>query len=351
MKLRRLSAALLAACLALSLAACGPDSQESPSPSQSSSPPPPHNEGPPPSDVPRQEVNLAVLSGPTGVGAAKLLSDSEAGTTMNDYHFTVEADNQQIVALLSSGEADIAAMATNMAANYYWKSEGSIQVIALNTLGVLYILEGNGGESIQSLEDLRGRTLYATGEGANPEYVINYLLEQNGLTPGEDVTIEWLTAEEVSAKMLSGDAECCMLPVPAATALMMQSDGQVRQAVDLTEQWDALNSGSVLTMGCMVVRTQFAQEHPEAVAQFLEEYAQSITYVSDNPEEAAELVAQYGITPSAQIAAQAIPQCNLVCITGEDIRVNVEGYYSVLYQANPASIGGSLPDDAFYYAP
>lgn len=300
------------------------------------------------------EVNLAVLSGPTGVGAAKLLYDSDAGESVNHYNYTVCTDNQQVMAGLTNGDFDIAAIATNVAATLYNKS-GSIQLLALNTLGVLYIL-GPADQPIQYLGDLRGKTLYATGQGANPQYALNYLLSENGLDPETDVNVVWGTADEVNVAMLQGDADYCMLPVPAATALEAKSEGAVKSYISLSDEWDALKNGSQLTMGCVVVRTQFAQENPEAVEAFLDEYAASIAYMADpanlalsdnaNP---AKLVADYGIAPSEGVAVKAIPQCNLVCITGTEMRDTIQGYYSVLCDADPASIGGAIPDDAFYF--
>ncbi len=327
--------------------------------SSSPTPTPTPSAGPSPSATPvstvqptadtRPEVSLMVLSGPTGIGAAKLMADNDAGTTANRYSVTVAAANDEVTVKLINGEADIAAIATNMASNLYHKSDGAVQIAALNTLGVLHILER--GNTVKTMAGLKGKTVYATGQGANPEYVLNYLLAENGLTPGENVEIVWKTAAEVSALMLSGEAEVCMLPEPAATALIVKSDAQVRQALDLTEEWEEVSPDSVLTMGCIVVRTEFAKEHSDAVNAFLTEYASSIDYVNGNVKEAAGLVAQYGITASAAIAETAIPRCNLVCITGNDMREGIQGYYEVLYAANPASIGGSIPDDAFYYIP
>ena len=243
----------------------------------------------------------------------------------------------------------IAAVATNVASNFYHKTDGSIQMLAVNTMGVLYILEK--GDSIQSMADLRGKTIYATGQGANPEYILNYLLTQNGLDPAADVTIQWLTAQEVTANMLSAEDGVCMLPVPAATALLMKDPG-VRQALDLSAEWDAVSS-TPLPMGCIVARREFVEEHPEAVDAFLDLYGDSISFMSDegNRSEAAELVAKYGITANAQIAEAAIPQCNLTLLTGEEMQDTVQAYYEVLYRADPAAIGGSIPYDSLYYLP
>lgn len=334
------------------LAGCAP---KAPAPSASNEPSAQPTDTPAPSAPVGMDVNLAVLSGPTGVGAAKLLADSEEGVTTNRYHYTICTDNQQVMAGLTSGEFDIAALATNVASTLYNKSEGSIQIAAINTLGVLYIL-GPADAPIQSMGELRGKKLYATGQGANPEYVLNYLLTENELDPAKDVDIIWGTPEEVNVAMLQGEADYCMLPVPAATALEAKSEGKLTAHLSLSDQWDELRNGSQLTMGCIVVRTQFAQEHPEAVEEFLREYKGSIEYMSEpgnladetemNP---ARLVERYGIAPSAGIAMKAIPQCNLVCVTGTDMRSAIQGYYEVLYAADPAAIGGSIPDDGFYF--
>ncbi len=333
-----LTAGLLAGCTG------GSGSQSpSPTPSQTVTPTPTPSETAP---AEKQTVNLAVLKGPSGVGAAKLLADSDAGETANDYAYSIMADNTEIVAGLSSGSLDIAAVASNVAANLYNKTNGGIQIAAVSGLGVLYILEN--GDTVQSMADLKGQTLYATGQGANPEYVLNYLLTENGVDPAE-VDIQWKTADEVSALMVSGEARLCMMPVPAATAIQM-SNPDVREALDLSAEWDGLNNGSHLTMTCIAVRTAFAQEHPEAVENFLADYAASVEYVKGDPAAASELVAQYGITPKAKIAELAIPKCSLVCITGKvDMADAIQGYFEVLSAANPDALGGSIPDDGFYF--
>ena len=352
----------LALALVLALAGCGPQNtpvSASPSPSVSPSP----TESVEPTSTPspevtpteptgdRPQVSLAVLSGPTGMGAAKLLSDNDAGTTALDYDVTIAASPDEISGKIINGDLTIAAVSTNLAATIYNKTDKGIKMVALNTLGVLYILEN--GESVQSMADLAGRTIYAPANtrGSNPEYVLNYLLEQNGLTPGEDVTIEWAPSEEITVGMADGTMKLCMLPVPAATSVLMQNQS-TRQALDLTEEWDKVTTGSsMLTMGCLVVQADWAEENPDLLDTFLTEYAASIEYVTGNPDAAAELITQYGITPKAAIAKAAIPQANMVCITGKDMREGIQGYFDVLWQADPTSIGGYIPDDAFYYIP
>lgn len=343
----------LALLCALVLTACGP---KTPAPTQEPSPTveptvePTAEPTPEPTPEAKTAVKLAVLPGPTGVGAAKLLSDNDAGTTANDYTVTVATDNQQVTAGLLNGDFDIAALATNVASNLYHKSNGAIQIACVNTLGTLYILNKGIDDTLNSMADLKGRTIYAFGQGANPEYVLRYLLQENGLDMDKDVTVVWQTLEEVTATMLTGEGELCMLPVPAATALQVKSEGNIQPAFDLSAEWDAVAENSRLAMGCMVVRTAFAQEHPEAVQAFLNEYAQSIDYVSANADgPAAQMVADYGLTPSAAIAAKAIPQCNMIYLDGEDMRDTIQGYFLALFNVDPAAIGGSTPDDAFYF--
>lgn len=352
---KRFTALGLALALTLALAGCGGGAAPSASPAPSQTAPGESvkpSAAPAPSATPtavRPKVNVAMLKGPTGIGAAKLMADNDAGTTALDYTFTVASAPDEITGKIANGELDIAAIPTNFAAVLYGKTGKGIKMAALNTLGVLYVLEK--GNTVQSMADLKGRTIYATGQGSNPEYVLNYLLKQNGLTPGTDVTIEWKASDELAALMASGEIDLAMLPVPAATGVLMQNK-DVRSALDLTAEWNKIvTDGSVLTMGCVVVQAKFAQEHPEEVDAFLKEYAASIDYVKNNVEAASELVAQYGITPKAAVAKAAIPQANLVCITGKDMLEGIQGYYDVLWQAEPKSIGGSIPDDAFYYVP
>lgn len=307
--------------------------------------------------VPYTTVQLGLLSGPTGMGAAKMLADNDAafaqvedgtyaeGGTFVRYEMTLGSDPaNDIVPKLNNGELDIAAIPTNLAATLYNKT-GGVKLLALNTLGVLHILEN--GDSVHSLADLAGRTIYATGQGSNPEYVLNYLLEQNGLTPGEDVTIEWKASEELTTLMASGQIDLCMLPVPAATSVMMQN-ADVRDAIDLNDAWQASGAEGTFTMGCLVARTEWLEENSELVPGILAEYAASIDYANENPTEASQLMEQYGIVPKAAIAEAAIPQANMVCLTGDDLK-GISSYYEVLYAADPTSIGGAIPDDAFYY--
>ncbi len=353
MKKLKMPALLLAASVLFTLAACQPSSSSTePSkevtPASSPEPSAAPTESPGLADDEEPDIRFAVLSGPTGVGAAKLLDgvDNDPASLHASYSYTINTDNSELVAGLSNGEIDIATTASNVAVNLYNKTDGGVKIIAVGTLGVLHILEGNGGTSINSMADLAGKTLYAAGQGANPEYVLRYLLKENGL---EDVEVVFADASEISVKLLSGEIECAMLPVPAATAAIAKGEGKVRQAIDLTEAWDALRNGSQLIMTAVVARTEFVEAHPDKVEAFLTDYEASIRYVNDNVDAASELVAGYNITPSAGIAKQAIPQCHLVFISGADMVASISDYYSVLYSIDPASVGGTLPDADIYW--
>ncbi|MBP8989235.1 MAG: ABC transporter substrate-binding protein [Clostridia bacterium] len=295
-------------------------------------------------------LRLAALKGPTGIGLVKLMADHDAGLTRYDYTFSLSATPDDVVALVSSGQVDIAALPTNVAAILYQKTNQSIQLLAVNTLGVLYILEN--GDRVHSIEDLAGRTLFATGQGAVPEYVIRELLEKAGIA--DQVTVTYKTEHEELATLAAADkVDLVMLPEPFVTSVLNKNK-KMRIALDLTSAWKSMHQNenqSELAMGCMIVNKEFAKKYPQAIATFLEEYKESVDFVNQNPQKAGEWVAQYGIMGDAKLAAQAIPNCHIVCISGEDMKPILEPFFKILYAANPASIGGSLPDDEFYYIP
>lgn len=353
--MKKILSLILAAVLLLSCAACGAagdDTVETTLPTettQASEPSETTETTEPTTEETKAAENLPhfmVMAGPTGVGATKLISDWEAGECDAVASVEIVADNEAVKNALISGSTDIAAVATNLAATLANKTDGGIQVLAINTLGVLYILER--GDSVQSMQDLAGKTLYATGQGANPEYILNYLLTRSGVDPSS-VNIQWMTAQEVIAKMATEEAAICMLPVPAATTLLTKYE-DIRQAISLSQVWDTLGNGA-LAQGCIVVRTEYAQENPGAVAAFLDAYAASLDYMmtEENLDAAARLVAKYEIAASPTIARQAIPACNLTFITGGAMKDILTRFYQVMYRADPASIGGAMPRDEFYY--
>ena len=293
-------------------------------------------------------VSAGFLKGPTGIGASYLMKQSENGETALEYTFTIESDPSIITSSIISGDLDIAAVPTNVASVLYNKTEGAVKIIAINTLSVLYVLEN--GESVQSVADLAGKTVYAIGQAANPEYVLNYILRQNGLEPGVDVTIEYGDASELATKMAAGELEVCMLPVPMSTSVLVKN-ADVQSAIDLGAEWDKIAPDSTLTQGCIVVRDDI--DNIDAIVEnFLADYEMSVTFMADstNIDEAAALAVEYGIVPSEAIAKAAIPDSGLIFISGADsIKDSINGYFEVLLEADPTSIGGAVPDDAFYF--
>ncbi len=293
-----------------------------------------------------RDIKVYALKGPTGMGMAKLMSDSDAGTTTNKYDFTIASAPDEVTAEIIKGNYDIAALPTNLASVLYNKTEGKIRVAAVNTLGVLYVLEN--GDTVNSLEDLNGKELYATGQGSTPEYILRYVLETNGI----DCNVTYLAEHsELAAQMISGDVSLGMLPVPNATTVLAQSDA--RTAIDLTAEWEKAaeknGDSSALYMGCVIVNPDFIEESPEAVDAFLEEYAASVKYVNENIDDASAMIESYGIVPKAAIAKKAIPDAHMVCITGDEMKTGLSGFYNVLFGFDPKSVGGAVPADDIYY--
>ena len=291
-----------------------------------------------------EPINVYALKGPTGIGMSYLMDDTDS------YAFTLAGAADEIVAAVASGSADIAACPTNLAATLNVKTNGGVQLLALNTLGVLHIVTND--PAIDSIDDLAGRKLYATGQAGVPEYALDYILTQNGLK--DSVDVEYVSEHsELATLMAAGEVSVGMLPEPHVTSVLMQN-ADMRAALDVTELFDeaakkAGNEDMVLTMGCVLVRREFAEKNPEKVAAFLDAYAASVEKVNADPTAAGEKVQAHGVMPKAAVAAKAIPNCHITFVEGEAMRAQVEPLYELLFGANPKSIGGKLPEDAFYY--
>ena len=294
-------------------------------------------------------VRATVMKGPTGMGMSKLMKDDANGTSQNDYEFTVAASPDEARNALISGTTDIAALPVNLAPVLYNKGV-DISFVGINTLGVLYILEN--GNTITSVEDLRGKTIYATGQGSTPQYILEYLLTKNGIDLENDITIEYIAEHaELATKLATGDAAIGILPEPnvtsALSAATQNGNTALRIALDVTEEWEKFGEGE-LCQGCIVVTNQFKNEHPEQYAKFLKEYAASAEYVVTEVDEASKIIEEFGIIPKAPLAKKAIPNANICFIDGDDGIAYMQSVLNVLYTANPSSVGGKLPDDAFY---
>ena len=291
-------------------------------------------------------AHIAALKGPTAMGMVQMMRDKT-----DSYEFMLAASADEVTPKLIKGEIDIAAVPANLASVLYNNTGGAVRVLAVNTLGVLYIVER--GESIQSVEDLRGKTIYTAGKGSTPEYALNYILSSNGIDPTADVTIEFKSEHaECLAALLNDASAVAMLPQPFAT--VAQSKAQdMRIALDLTKEWDALQEGSekpsAMITGVVVARADFIDRNPETVSAFLNDYAESVRFTQENASEAAALIGEYNIFDAA-VAEKALPYCNITFIAGEEMHTMLGGYLAELHAQNPAAVGGALPSEDFYYA-
>lgn len=297
-------------------------------------------------------IRVAALKGPTGIGMVSLMEEAAQKKTADTYQFTLSAAPDELVAKLSSGEVDIAALPTNLAASLYQKTNGRVKLLAINTLGVLYILEN--GNTVKSVADLKGKTLAATGQGAVPEFALNAILNDAGIASSTTVTYLQEHAE-LATLAIAGKYNLVMLPEPFVTTVLSKAP-QFRIAVDLTTAFASATQKSAgakseLAMGCLVVRTDFTEKNAEAIKRFLSAYEASAKWVNANHDQAGELVVKYAIMADAKAAAKSIPNCNIVFVAGIDMKTMIEPLFSILFKAEPKSIGGKMPDDAFYYAP
>lgn len=292
-----------------------------------------------------QPVRVGTLKGPTTIGLVRLMDLAEKGETDTPYAFAMDTADA-FMAQLVNGEIDIVTIPANAAAIWYNKLEGAVKVIDINTLGVLYMVAAN--DEVTGMADLAGRTVASTGKGTSPEWVLRALLAANGIAE-DDVALEYKSEPtEVMQALVSGAADIGLLPQPFVTAACAQNE-DLRVVLDMTEEWSRAKPDSKLCTGVTVVRTAFLEENPEAVAAFLADHAESAAFANEHTAEAAELVAAAGIIEKAPVAEKAIPKCNIVCLSGEEMKAALGGYLQALFELEPSAVGGALPDDGFYY--
>ena len=331
--LKKTICAALALTLAVSLTACGKKAEQAPVEAPAA-----------PAEEP-VDIRVSALKGPTGMGLAGLPGESSDGSG-STYTLTLAGAADEITPALMKGELDMACVPANLAATLYQKTEGQVQVLAVNTLGVLYIVEN--GNAVNSMADLAGKTIVASGKGSTPEFGLRYLLQQNGIDPDTDVTIEWKSEHsECVAALASGAATIALLPQPFVTVAGTKIP-DLRVALDLTAEWDALENGSTMITGVIVGRKEAVEANHAAVDAFLAEYSESVEWVNTNVADAAAIIGNYGIVDAA-VAEKALPYCNIECITGEEMQEKLSGYLDALYQQEPASVGGAVPEADFYY--
>lgn len=337
--MKKMTAFVLALIMALSLAACG---QQAPQETTAASATAAIAEVPAETAAPAP-VDVMVLNGTTGFGMANLMDAAANGQAAQAYNFAVETDASNIVAALANGSADIAALPTNAAAAVYNKTQGKVQVLALNTLGVLYLVT-DGSVAVESMEDLAGQTVYAPAQ--NPSFIFQYLVEANGLT---DVTIDNTYAQpaDLNTAVAAGEVSIAVLPEPMVTVAKSKNP-DLTVALDLTAEWDKVAPAGSLVQGCVVVRKDFVQENPAAVNTFLTEYGASIEALTSDVEGTAAKIEANGIFTKAAVAAKAIPNCNVCFITGADMQAALSEFLTIMHGVAPASVGGSIPGDDFY---
>ncbi|MBQ9161939.1 MAG: ABC transporter substrate-binding protein [Clostridia bacterium] len=291
-------------------------------------------------------VNVMVLNGTTGFGMAKLMDNNESGTSLLNYNFTVDGDASNITAALLNGTADIAALPTNAAANLFNK-KGSVQMLAINTLGVLYLMTGEG-VTIESFEDLEGKTVYCPAQ--NPTFIFKYLCQENGLVDGENITIDntYTQPADLRTALAAGKVDIAVLPEPMVT-IAKSANTDLKVALDLTAEWDKVAPAGSLAQGCVVVRKEFAEAHPAEVKTFLAEYEASINYVKANPTEAGTMIQTHGVFANGAVAGKALPNCNICFISGADMKPILDEFFTILHGVAPASVGNAVPGESFYY--
>lgn len=294
----------------------------------------------------KTNVRISVLNGTTGFGAAKLMEDDANGASANDYEFKVETDATNIVSALIAGSIDMAALPTNAAANVYNKSGGKVQVLAINTLGVLYVISKDN--QISSINDLNGKTIYVPAQ--NPTFITKHIIDSNNIDATIDSTT-YSTPAALQAAVVAGQVEIAVLPQPVVTAAVAgakKANFNYSISLDLTEEWNKIPNSEELVQGCIVVRKDFAQNNRGAVNAFLSEYEASINYLNENPKEASELIVKYNIFANASVAEKAIPNCNVAFMKGEEMKSAMSTFISVMYEIAPQSIGNKVPQDDFY---
>ena len=343
--MKRILSVLILTCLCISLCACA---GSSPEPAAESAPMEAAVTTESEETAPAEEkgaANVMVLNGTTGFGMAKLISDANEGKTALDYTFSVESDASAVTAALINGSCDIAALPTNAAATVYNKTEGGIQMLAINTLGVLYLVINSDNVAVSSLDDLSGMTVYAPAQ--NPTFLFKAILSAAGM---EDVTVDNTYAQpaDLRTALAAGEVDIAVLPEPMVTIARSANEGLVT-ALDLTAQWDALYPAGSLVQGCVVARTEYAEAHPEAIEIFLKEYETSIAYLSEDVAAAGALIEETGVFTNGVVAAKAIPNCNVCFLSGEDMKTSMTRFCDILFGIDPAAVGGSVPGEDFYW--
>ena len=346
--MKKILSLLLVLCIGLALSACGTTPEVTPTASPTTTPGGTSTPETTPSPTP-SELDIFAMKGPTGIGMAPIFSDAKSGKTFDKYNFTIATNAQEKLSDLIAGNYDIASIPTNLAATLAKRAPGMYKILAVNTLGVLYVLDSSG--EVKSVKDLKGKEIYATGSGQVPQFALEYVLEKNGLKPGEDVVINYLAdAADVGALISGKQATVAMLPQPYVTTVTA-ANPDYKVALDITEEWSKVaEEGSSLMTSCIVVNAQTYEKDKAAVERFMETFRKSVKFVNEDPGAASLTVVEAGIVAKAELAEKAIPKCNIVCIEGDEMKTSLKAFYNAIFAVNPQLIGGQVPADEIFIA-
>jgi NitT/TauT family transport system substrate-binding protein len=292
-------------------------------------------------------VTVYGLKGPSGVGMIQLF---ENPPQYPEAAITVEALAQPdlMAARFISGSAKVGILPPNMAAKLAGAG-ARIQIAAVLGTGMLSLLTSD--PDVRRIEDLRGKTLSAAGQGATPEYVFRRILRSKGINPDRDLRINFsLAYPEIARSLISGRIDTALIPEPFAT-MARAGKPDLREAADIQQEWVRAGGRGNYPMTALVVDAGFAASQPLMLKTILQGFKDSAAWVTANPDKAGVLVEKHGLGIRAQIARAAIPRSNYVFIPALEARASLEALYQAFLEFSPAAIGGRLPGDGFYLNP
>lgn len=318
---KRISAAFLALLMLFSLASCADNGGET-KPEETTS------------YVRENKTKLAVFNGVTSLGVAKLVKDRGYA-----YESSLYTDLSEVENLIKNGGADMAAVPVESAARLFNETKGAVKIIAVNNLGVLHLVTGD--ESIKTLADLKDKTVYATGKGTAYEHIMNFIFEKNAISP----KVEYVATEaELVTLAIEGKADICIIPEPYATKVVFENT-KMKRVIDLSDEWNKF-SEAPLVQGVIVARTEYIEQNPEYIEQFLFQNEISVNFLNENIDAGADMLYNGQYFSTFDLARECVPACNLYFMKGEEMKAAVKVVYDVL----PAELtGGTVSADGICF--
>ncbi|WP_312815471.1 ABC transporter substrate-binding protein [Sedimentibacter sp.] len=290
-------------------------------------------------------VTIAGLKGPTSIGMIKMIDERALNTDKYNVSYVTESAPDALTGKIINGEIQISSVPINLAPVLYNKTGGKVQLMAVNTIGNLYIV---GTDDIESIGELEGKMLGMSAKGSTPDFAMNYLLNQNNISDKVELNYA-MDHATMSQSVIAEDTKVALLPQPFVTQAMIKNSN-VKILVDLNEAWKAAtNNTSQLYTGAVIVNKDFAENNKDFVEEFLKQYEASVKWVLENQKDASLLVEKNEIMPSAAVVEKAIPYCGIVYEPAHNVKNGLNEFYKILFDSNPASVGGKLPDEGFYF--